>query len=568
LPFLSIGRKDKQKSELQDDTISFMAKPRIYLYLFLLLIPVVVFLFVFSFFGLNIPFEDDIGILHSLMIDLPNAKTFHDKFFIFFIPQNEHPVAIYKFFIWAYYVVFANIHIKYITLIGNLVFLSSLGFFFRQLQLIKVSWVWLIPIPYFLFSLYSHENALWALCTFQHTVIISLYLWGLYFTIAFREASYKFYIGVFLLACTCVCSGNGFLGFAIAFVILLLEKRGKSALIIGAILALIKFTLLNNQYFHQPNPIKQIVISFLMLCGAIVKVSSKQSIIIGLGGVLIICISLFFVYTIFGKLKKEERLYYLLATGLCLFGFGTFLGLAVFRDIASSAFPDRYRVYTHLLWIGLYLFSVPFLVRITFQQYIYRFMVLLGIGYFAYSFVNVIPNLLFQFHQRMLISVNYYAANTTLSGCFYRGYFDETLRNLAERKIYQLPRPTFDSKSFSRGNPTPLTVTNPDSDTFYLSSNEGSRSGNPKENALFVMLKDSSNNAPLLIPVLQDHNSLRSVLLPGYQFSKGFQTIFSKTCFPDGNYSIQIAKLENNKLLVSDTQYLFDSKSFKISSHK
>lgn len=545
-----------------------MAKYGIYLYLFLFLFPVAVFLFVFFFFGLNIPFEDDMGILHSLMIDLPNAKTFHDKFFIFFIPQNEHPVAIYKFFIWAYYIVFANIHIKYITLIGNLIFLSSLGFFFRQLQLIKVSWVWLIPIPYFLLSLYSYENALWALCTFQHTVIISLYLWGFYFTVAFREDSFKFYIGVFLLACTCVCSGNGFLGFAIAFVILLLEKRFKSALIIGAIFALIKFTLINNQYFHQPNPIKHILVSFLTLCGAIVKVSSKQAIIIGLGVVLIICISLFFFYTVFGKLKKEERLYFLLTTGLCLFGFGTFLGLAVFRDIASSAFPDRYRVYTHLLWIGLYLFTVPFLVRITFQQYIYRFMVFLGIGYFAYSFVNVMPNLLFQFHKRMLISVNYYAANTTLNGCFYREYFDETLRNLAQRKIYQLPQPAFDPKNYLKGKPIPLTVTNSDPDTFYLSSNDGSLSGNPKKNALFVMLKDSSNNTPLLIAVMQKQNSLKSFLLPGYRFSKGFQTILSKTCFPDGNYNIQIARLENNKLLVSDTPYLFDFKIFKVSSYE
>jgi len=545
-----------------------MTKYGMYLYLFLFLLPIAVFLFVFSFFGLNIPFEDDMGILHSLMIDLPNAKTFHDKFFIFFIPQNEHPVAIYKFFIWAYYIVFANIHIKYITLIGNLIFLCSLGFFFRQLQLIKVSWVWLIPIPYFLLSLYSYENALWALCTFQHTVIISLYLWGFYFTVAFREDSFKFYIGVLLLACTCVCSGNGFLGLAIAFVILLFEKRVKSALIVGAIFALIKFTLLNNQYLHEPNPIKQILISFLMLCGAIVKVSNQQAIIMGLGAVLIIGISLFFFYTVFGKLNKEERLYYLLATGLCLFGFGTFLGLAVFRDIASSAFPDRYRVYTHLLWIGLYLFSVPFLVRITFQQYIYRFMVLLGIGYFAYSFINVMPNLLFQFHKRMLISVNYYAANTTLNGCFYREYFDETLRNLAERKIYQLPQQAFDPKNYLKGKPIPLTVTNLDSDTFYLSSNDGSLSGNPKQNALFVMLKDSSNNTPLLIPVMQKPNSLKSFLLGGYRFSKGFQTILSKTCFPDGNYNIQIARLEDNKLLVSDTPYLFDFKIFKVSSHK
>lgn len=540
-----------------------MTKPKLLLNLILLFIPVAVFLFIFSYFGLDIPFEDDIGIIHSLMMDLPKAITFQQKICVFFTPQNEHPVVVYKFFVWLYYLVFSTINIKHINLIGNLIFLSSIGFFYRQLQIIKVLWVWLIPIVYILLSLYSYENATWALCSFQHTAIISLFLGGMYFCILYKETSYQFYLGVFLLACTSVSSGNGFLGFLIVFIFFLFEKRFLGAFIIGSLLAIIKFFLINNALVYKHFSFRQFIVSFLTLCGSIIKVSTKDIFIITIGGIVVICMIFFLFYGLFSKINKQEKPYFLLTSGLCLFVLGTFAGIAFFRNIDSSAFPDRYRVYTHLLWIALYLFTIPFVKKIKYQKPLFRLAVVAGICYFVHSFYIVMPNVLFSYHQRILIPINYYYANTALSGCYYREYFDKSLRTLAARNIYHLPEPMFDSRIVeSVSSPLNLNITNIGSESIHLSSSSNN-SSSFKERGIFILLKDSAN-IPLLFPVLQDRSLEEMLFFPGNDSFKGFQTLFSKTCFPKDLYTAQIAILNNKRLFLSENTFLFDSRNFKI----
>ncbi|PLK46425.1 hypothetical protein [Emticicia sp. TH156] len=543
-----------------------MRNTRLVVYLLLLLLPFFAFLMIFIRYGLNIPFEDDIGLLRSVLIDLPALNDLKDKVRIFFIPQNEHPVAVFKFAIWAYYLLLGNINIKHINFIGNLIFLTSFGFFFRQLKILKISWIWLIPIPYILLSLYAYENALWALCSFQHTAIISFFLWGFYFCFFYTETSGRFYAGLVLLICASFSSGNGILGFISVFIILIFERRFKSAAIISFALLITKFWILNRLPFQEPFPIKDILKSLLILTGSIVQTSSKLFIIYLLGGFVIALLLIFLIYSFFARLDREKRLYYLLTSGICLFALGTFLGLSTFRNIISSDFPDRYRTYTQLLWITLYLYLIPFLVQLKARKYMFSVALLGGMLYFCHSFFASRSKALFFYHQKQLISVNYHYSNTTSCGCYYRNYFDQTLRTLAERNIFLLPEPVY---SLSKLKKLPgifkLNAMNLNSETLYMASENSilTNDGN-----LFILLLNSANKSALLVPVMSLRNTDKASLLTKRTFFNGFRTAILKNCLPEGTYKVTVAAWKKNTFVFTDSQLIFDTKTHKIVNSK
>lgn len=527
-------------------------------------LPLVIFFVFFFRFALNIPFEDDLGIVHTLAVELPKALTFREKFSTFIMAHNEHPINVFRFFLWVYHAIFQDYNFKIIALIGNLILLSSIFYFFRQLRIIKLSWIWLIPIPYIILSLYIHENALWALCAFQHNAIMGLYFWGLYGCIVHKNPSPRFFGGIFLIICTSVCSGNGLLGFLIVIAILLFEKRWKDGLIVGATFILVKLILLNNHYYQEPSPLPQIIKGFFLLCGSIIKVSSKDLMIMLLGMGITICIIIAGLRILFGKLNEKERTYYLLTLGISLFCLGTFVGIAVYRDVVSSAFSDRYRIYTQMLWISIYLFSIPLIIKFNFQRILYPAILSLSIGYFCYSYYVEYPNFVYSYQQRWLIPVNYRFGGTNLSGCYYRVYFDETLKTLEKEQSYQIPKPKFDPHQIEKTKQIfNLKAEKLNDEMVHLYADEGSIEGNPDDNSLFITL-ENAKGTQLFLPVVHKRNTISGFLQTKKLLKEGFEMTIAKGCLPDDFYKVMLVKQNNRKAQLYATNLVLDSQRFTI----
>lgn len=539
-------------------------KSKNWLLIALFLLPILVFFLLFFRFALNIPFEDDLGIVHTLAVELPKAHSFRDKFSTFIMAHNEHPITIFRVFLWVYHAIFQDYNFKAIALIGNLILLSTIFYFFRQLRIIKLSWVWLIPIPFIILSLYIHENAFWALCAFQHNAIMGLYFWGLYGCVVNKGLSPRFFWGVFLIICTSVCSGNGLLGFIIIIAILLFEKRWKDGAIVGVTFLLVKLLLLDNHYYQEPSPLPQIIKGFLLLSGSIIKVSSKDMLIMLAGAVIMIAVMAAGLRILFSKLDEKERTYYLLTLGISLFCLGTFVGIAVYRDVVSSAFSDRYRIYTQMLWVSIYLFSIPIIIKFNFQRLLYPAILSLSIGYFGYSYYVEYPNMVFAYQQRWLIPVNYRFGGTNLSGCYYRTYFDETLQILEKQGDYHVPKPIFDPGSIQKtGSTFDIKSEKLSNEMIHIYSEQGEDEGNPDDNSLFITLQNAKGTR-LFLPVVHKRNSIGEFLKTKRVLKKGFEMTIAKGCLPDDLYKIMVVKQTNKISQEYATNLVIDSRQFTI----
>jgi len=214
-----------------------------------------------------------------------------------------------------------------------------------------------------------------------------------------------------------------------------------------------------------------------------------------------------------------------------------------------------------LLWICLYLYFIPVIIKFKFSRHFFRLAVLVSVVYFVHSFYAISNKALFTYHQKLLMPVNYYSSKTSLYGGYYRNYFDNILNTLADKNIYHLPKPFFDArKAEPIETPFALQIEKVNSETLYLLSETINY---PKDGDVFILLNES-NNKPLLFPVMYIRNSANRLLASEGSLFKGCQTAFSRNDFPEDKYTIGLAIWKNNRLFYSKTNFLFDSKAFNI----
>lgn len=405
------------------------------------LLPFFVFFLIFQRFALNVPFEDDFGILRNIY-DMGISDDLKVKFSNFISPSNEHPIIISKVFFGLNIWLFDSINFKILMILGNAIFFSSFIVFFQLIKQQNLSFWVLVPLPYILLSASTFESGLWAICAYQYNAICGLFIWAIYLIFSEKNTAIKFYGGVFLLACTMVCNGNGLLAFLVAGLGLAYQKRWKELAIIVAVLLILKFGLLSNKYYKTPNPILTAISSFCILVGGSFKTDSLDSLIKVFGGIIIIFVSLASLNYL---VRRKRNIFELNVLLLGLFCLGSLLGISLFRAIETSTFPDRYRLYPQFLLITVYL-----LLIISFKHKIKPLVVAASVFsslYFVHTFYVTYPNILNGYQKRHLLSVNWNTNGSALNGGYYRLFFDETLGFYEKNKTYLSENPIFDIKS-------------------------------------------------------------------------------------------------------------------------
>ncbi len=419
---------------------SVLEKTAFYVLFFL---PFLIFFIIFQRFALNIPFEDDFGVLRNIY-DMGVSNDFNVQFQTFISPSNEHPIIISKLFFGLDIWLFKNIDFKALMLIGNGIFLSSFIVFFRLARQQKLSYWVLLPLPYILLSASTFESGLWAICAFQYNAICGLFIWAIYLLFSEKTSTLKFYGGLFLLACTMVCNGNGLLAFLVAGLGLAYQKRWKELAIIIATLLIIKFGLLSNKYYKTPNPVLTAISSFCVLVGGSLKTDSLNGVIKIFGGIIILFISLASLNYLVRRKQNTLELNVLL---LGLFSLGSLLGISLFRAITTSTFPDRYRLYPQFLLICVYLLLIIYAKQKNKTLILAAAASSIGVFYFLHTFYVTYPTILNGYQKRHLLSVNWKSNGSALNGGYYRLFFDETLGFYEKNQTYLCEKPIFDIKT-------------------------------------------------------------------------------------------------------------------------
>ena len=494
-------------------------------------IPFLTFLQILWSYALNVPFEDEHGILRNLY-DISIKTDLKEQFEILIAPCNEHSIIISKIFFGLHLWLLKSINFKNLMFVGNLIFYSIFIFFFRLLKQHKISIWTLLPIPYILLSAHIYENSLWAMCAFENNDIVVFLCWAIFLIFGIKPSKTKFYLGLFLLGCALICNGNGILAFVVVSIGLVYQRRWQELIIVVATLLIMKFVFLSGSQYKTPNSITTTISSFSVLVGGFLKTSSLNFVIklIGFGVILIIGgVALTYVF------KRKKDIFELNIILLSLFCLGTLFAVALFRDVVSSDFPDRYRLYPQLLVVCIYLLIIKQL-----PQYFNRIVVfssIFGIFYFVYSYYVSFPNILQGYQKRLLSSVNMAHNGSTLNGSFYRLYFDQTINFYQKAGTYNFEQPIFNIKNATISTDKINLSAEESKQGFILYFKDIDTQKVNKEHGYYISLKTLDNKFYFL-PLYHSRNSLRQILSSKQYLSNDFFGMINHAEIPADTYQI------------------------------
>jgi len=501
------------------------------LFYLLISIPFLTFLQILWSYALNVPFEDEHGILRNLY-DIGIKTDLKEQFKILIAPCNEHSIIISKIFFGLHLWLLKSINFKNLIFVGNLIFISTFIFFFRLLKQHKIS-IWaLLPIPYILLSAHIYENSLWAMCAFENNDVVVFLCWAIFLIFSITPSKTKFYIGLFLLGCALICNGNGILSFVVVGFGLIYQRRWQELIIVLATLLIMKFVFLSGSQYKTPNSIMTTISSFSVLVGGFIKTSSLNFVIklIGLGVILTISSA-----TLMYVFKRKKDVFELNVILLSLFCLGTLLAVALFRDVVSSDFPDRYRLYPQLLLICIYLLIIK-----QFPRHINRIVVfstIFGMFYFVYSYYISFPKILQGYQKRLLSSVNMAHNGSTLNGSYYRLFFDQTIKFYQKAGTYNFEQPIFDIKNAIISTESINLKTEETKQGFILYFKDFATQKVNKEHGYYISLKTNDNKFYFL-PLYHTRNSLRQILSSEKYLSNDFYGMITHAEIPADTYQI------------------------------
>jgi len=478
-----------------------------------------------------VPFEDEHGILRNLY-DIGTKTDLKEQFKILIAPCNEHSIIISKIFFGLHLLILKSINFKNLMFVGNIIFCSIFIFFFRLLKQHKISIWTLLPIPYILLSAHTYENSLWAMCTFENNDVVVFLCWAIFLIFGITPSKTKFYFGLFLLGCALICNGNGILAFVVASLGLVYQRRWRELIIVVATLLIMKFVFLSGSQYKTPNSITTTISSFSVLVGGFLKTSSLNFVIKLIGFAVILTISGAALMYVF---KRKKDIFELNIILIALFCLGTLFAVALFRDVVSSDFPDRYRLYPQLLLVCVYLLIIRQLPR--YVNRIVLFSTIFGMFYFVYSYYISFPNILQGYQKRLLSSVNMAHNGSTLNGSFYRLYFDQTINFYQKAGTYNFEQAIFDIKNAIISTERINLKIEETKQGFILYFKDFDTQKVNKEHGYYISLK-TNNNKFYFLPLYHTRNSLGQILSSKKYLSNDFYGMITHAEIPADTYQI------------------------------
>ncbi len=223
-------------------------------------------------YAINIPKWDDHA-LKATVFNFEKADSFWGKVYEIYRQHNEHRIALTRLIAIIDYKIFGRINYEHLMFVGNLALLLIWWLLTRFFKPLAGAVWYALPIATFWFSMAFWENAFWGMAAIQNIWVVAwamLTFWRLsradkYWWWALPMA----FMGIFT-------SGNGLLIFPLAFVILLLQKRWKVA-VIWILFSIFSITLYFWDYQSPPTDlsassgIRAMLHSYVLFCGSLVE---------------------------------------------------------------------------------------------------------------------------------------------------------------------------------------------------------------------------------------------------------------------------------------------------------
>ena len=351
---------------------------------FLFLLPLGIYLWFSWTYSVNIPYWDDFTILSNLSNFISTNDLFR-KLGILFSQANEHRVATIRLSFLAYYYLFGDLNFKAVNLFANLVWVATALFLsYQYMPKGKTFNPWyVLPLPYFLFSLAASECIIWAMGSAPYyfaDFFVILFIWAL--VQDKRKLSYLFFtLAMFSF-------GSSMALYPLGCLFLVYKKRYRTLLefLIYSTLIVFLYFLNYRGDLHNPNiyasltnPIQIIEFIFTFI-GAIIRGIEPAA--IAMAGALIAGPVVFFILASLVEPIPEADfpvlviLFVVFAAGLA--------GMSRSNLGVYTALAPRYIPYSALFWSSAY--ALIFYIKpVKLKPFILTFALIIGLGLYGWG---------------------------------------------------------------------------------------------------------------------------------------------------------------------------------------
>ncbi|KMP12688.1 hypothetical protein UR09_00395 [Candidatus Nitromaritima sp. SCGC AAA799-A02] len=406
-------------------------------WLTLTLLPIVVYYLAAWQYTLNIPFWDDYDFLEDTL-KIQESNRFSDQIVITLGQEGEHRTAFLRIIFLTSVLLRGDIDFTLLAFLGNMALLGLLWFLLKLLP--KSPWKLLssLPIVLLLFQFQNWNNMIWTAAVLQHFTI--LYFAGGAFYWIVKRSRGNFISALFHASIACFTHGSGLAVSFLCALYLFGAKRTRDAwvwlgwgvLIFSIYFYDYKISSQGSTFWVLLQSPGLLAARFFSFLGSILAFKQfSLSIVLGVA---------VFSYFIFLTQKK----YY--SKNPCLYFFMTFillsaLAVAVFRsDLGvSQALTYRYKIYSAVLWIMVYLSFLELCGGEKILSYKTMAMfIFLTVTIYALSILDAKPKIEFQ-RDMMVYRLNHWALNNNSLFFHDQTAANGILSSAIERGIYHPP---------------------------------------------------------------------------------------------------------------------------------
>ncbi len=522
------------------------------------LFPIASYFIYIADYGINIPYVDDHG-LKGFIVKYYTSNNFSDKVAAIFAQHNEHRIGLTRLLLLLSYSIEGTINYKSLIWMGNVFLLGILWIFARYFKHRGISLVYLLPIPWVLFTFLHHENTFWGMASVQNFGIIFFVLAAFlslekeYFTKAMMLIS----IGVFT-------SGNGFVALFLMMGILLLKGNWKQL----ALFSLLAGCLLAAYFLHYQKPpatpmasltdLKNLTKAFFAFSGSYADMNlevllTNRVMRAAILGACLIGFSLF-VYLKNLPISPKEKRWLIPANWqvfiLCTLTFILLSAVMVAwtRLVGygfSTILTSRYKIYSVLLIITLYASSLSLLNK-ALQRISFGLVLPLSIVCFFMSFWQSMASI--DFHRKGLTTSvynwtfeDYSGKKPTMIGFKYENpplFFDYLLPELLHPTFGKTPTTTLNQCFIEQGD--------------LIVRGTGNYHFRTADDGVYVVAKSIKRS--YLFPTHTKKNSLKKAILNQELFIGEFEGHIANYEFEAGTYHIGLLIKEGTKTQLLNCQ--------------
>lgn len=397
----------------------------------LILIPIGLVGWVVLSYALNLPYWDDYLVQDHLLLLKHSSGS--QKLAHLFDQHWEHRIVWTRLIFAAFTKLNGSLNYYGLTLIGVSGLLGVLGLLFAVFKRVNLPLLYFVPIPFWLFTLQSHENLIWAMASVQNFWILVFAL-GSFYALANYNTRTR-WLALSLAVLATFTSGNGALVLIAGLLVLAYLRQWRFAVLWGFTTLL----ALGGYFFHYqrisffPSPFKYPFIdwvkAFFVFLGAFgdpypysgsgaIGYENPLGIIILLGAV-VVGLALYFLQTQFwpGLTRQPSlgvnQIFFL---GCILFLFAT-AAITVYSRVgfAGPAYllQGRYKIYAALTLSVVYLMGLSVWRQHPYRPAIALLVGLLTIGQSLFSDYLCLEGIINQ-NRRTVAEYFNYLVNTPL----------------------------------------------------------------------------------------------------------------------------------------------------------